>query len=116
MLLSLWLLVALAGLTVAVLVAGTWVEVRRHRRRRAGTMGALRAWSARAGTAVLVLALATTTFADKENRDYRYIPSFAALFGNPSADIRDGGLGLVRRYLADPRLAPTSHGTDVEVT
>jgi enterochelin esterase-like enzyme len=116
MLLSIWLLIGLAGLTLVAAAGLVWVEVHRRRRRRAGTMGAVRAWSARLGSVVLVLVLAMTTIADKENRDFRYIPSFAALFGNPSADIRDGGLGTVDRYLTDPHLVSTKHGTDVEVT
>ncbi len=116
MLLSIWLLVGLAVLTVVVAALLGWVEVRRHRRRRVGTLGPVRAWTARALSLVVVLALVVVTVADRENRQFQYIPSFAALFGNPSPDLQGGGLARIRSLAAHPGRAPRGHGVDVEVT
>lgn len=116
MLLSLWLLLTLVGITLLTAGALVYVEVRRHRRRRLGTLGGLRAWTARVGSIGLVLALVAVTIADHENRVYQYIPSFQALVGSPSPDMQNGGLKQVERLVANPASAPTTHGVDVEVT
>ncbi len=116
MLLSLWFLVVLGATTVSAFAGLTYLEVRRHRRRRAGTMGRFRAWAARAGSVALVLTLLVLTVADRENREYQYIPTFEALVGSPSPDLQGGGLAEVRRLVEHPELASTAHGTDVEVT
>ena len=116
MLLSGWFLLALIGVTVATTGGLVHLELRRRRRRRDRTLGALRAWSARTGSVVLVLALVIVTVADRENREYQYIPSFEALVASPSPDLAGGGLGEVARLVEHPGMAPAVHGTDVEVT
>ena len=116
MLLSLWFLLTLAGITLVTAAVFVYVEVCRRRRRRQGTLGGLRAWTARLGSIGLVLALVVVTIADRENRVYQYIPSFGALVGSPSPDMQNGGLNQVERLVANPVSAPTTHGVDIEVT
>lgn len=116
MLLSLWFLLTLVGLAVLVIAGLGWLEVRRRRRRRAGSVGALRAWSARALSGVVVVALAVACVADYENRAYQYIPNFDALLGHPSPDFRTGGLAIVNHWEHHPGGAPHGHGVDVAVS
>ncbi len=116
MLLSLWFLLTLVGITVVIAGVLVYLEVRRHRRRRLGTLRGLRAWTTRLGSIGLVLALVAVTIADRENRVYQYIPNFGALVGSPSPDMQNGGLNQVGRLVANPASAPTTHGVDIEVT
>lgn len=116
MLLSLWFLLLLIGLAVVITAGLAWLEVRRRRRRRAATLGWLRAWSGRVLSGVVVAALALTCIADHENRSYQYIPNFDALLGHPSPDFRTGGLAMVSHWEHHPGRAPRGHGVDVEVS
>ncbi len=95
MLLSFWLLGFLALLTLSALAAAVMVEGRRRLRRRAGTIGWVRAWTGRGLSVALLFLLASATVADQQNRHFQYIPSFAALFGNISPNYRSGGLQAV---------------------
>jgi enterochelin esterase-like enzyme len=88
-LLSLWLLVALATLAGAPLAASAAFGIRRWRRKRRG-LSVRRGWrlgAIRLGAAVATLVFTTAAIADALNRHYSYIPTFQALAGNVSPDL-----------------------------
>ncbi len=92
MLLSTWFYVLLLALTAAPLVAWVALDVLRYRKRRRGQpvlenwrAMLLRVWAVM--TALLFGVLATAVAL---NRQYQYIPSFAALSGDVSPDLVTG--------------------------
>jgi enterochelin esterase-like enzyme len=90
MLLSLWFLIALVVAAAGALLAWVAFGVRRRAWRKAGrpTHGGWRLWVTRALSAVGILALSAAAAADGFNRHFSYVPTFAALRGDVSPDLR----------------------------
>jgi S-formylglutathione hydrolase FrmB len=92
MLLSTWFYVALVALTATPLVVWLALDVLRYRRRRRG-QPVLEGWRVmllRGWALMTALLFGVLTTAVALNRQYQYIPSFAALAGDVSPDLVTG--------------------------
>ncbi len=103
MLLSSWFMWALVGVTGALGGEAVLLERRRLQRRRHGTIGRGRAWLGRVVSVAVLVSAVSATIADHENRQYSYIPSFAALLGDISPNLRHGGLSSVKSLQHNPQ-------------
>ncbi|MCU1455239.1 MAG: esterase [Acidimicrobiales bacterium] len=112
-LLSNWFLGALVAATVIASAALVLVERRRRRRLAAGELRRLRAALTRVGSAALVVVLLLVCGLDQVNRHFAYVPSFAALFGNPSPDLLRVSLNQAAPH--GRKAAVAGHGVDVKV-
>src|ERR1700730_6597877 len=92
MLLSTWFYVALVALTATPLVVWLALDVLRDRRRRRGqpVLAGWRGVLLRGWALMTALLFGVLTTAVALNRQYQYIPSFAALAGDVSPDLVTG--------------------------